>query len=267
MIKNDFHVHTSFSSDSTASMESMIQRGIELKLNGMCFTDHMDYDFPQQYSLPFTYNVTEQKQEFERLHAMYKSKIQLFRGIEMGLKLSAKEQIGAALKEILFDYVIGSVHIVNDLDPYHSAYWESFSSEKEGLLKYFETTLTCITEIDDFDSLGHLDYIVRYAPNPTMYSYETFRDIIDEILQVLVDKNKAMEINTSGLRKQGATNPNMMILRRYLDLGGEKITIGSDGHAPEYLAYGFDKIETMLKENGLRYYVTHNNRKPQFHTI
>ena len=42
----DFHLHTSFSSDSQAPMESMIQRGIALGLPGICFTEHMDLDFP-----------------------------------------------------------------------------------------------------------------------------------------------------------------------------------------------------------------------------
>jgi len=44
-IKSDYHMHTSFSGDSTAPMEQMILKGIELGLNSICFTEHMDMDF------------------------------------------------------------------------------------------------------------------------------------------------------------------------------------------------------------------------------
>ena len=42
----DFHVHSDFSSDSQAPMEAMVQEGIRLGLPGICFTEHMDLDFP-----------------------------------------------------------------------------------------------------------------------------------------------------------------------------------------------------------------------------
>ena len=46
MIRSDNHVHTSFSTDSDTPMEAMVRRGIKLGLDSICFTDHIDYDFP-----------------------------------------------------------------------------------------------------------------------------------------------------------------------------------------------------------------------------
>ena len=42
----DCHMHTDFSTDSTASMESMAERAVSLGMETICFTDHFDMDFP-----------------------------------------------------------------------------------------------------------------------------------------------------------------------------------------------------------------------------
>ena len=44
----DFHIHSSFSGDSDAPMEQMIQEGLKKGLRTMCFTEHMDMDYPEQ---------------------------------------------------------------------------------------------------------------------------------------------------------------------------------------------------------------------------
>ena len=43
----DTHMHCRFSGDSTADPESMILSAIAKNLNGICFTDHIDYDYPE----------------------------------------------------------------------------------------------------------------------------------------------------------------------------------------------------------------------------
>ena len=44
-IKADFHMHTSFSGDSDAPMEEVIQRAIALGLTHICITEHYDPDY------------------------------------------------------------------------------------------------------------------------------------------------------------------------------------------------------------------------------
>ena len=56
----------------------------------------------------------------------------------------------------------------------------------------------------------------------------------------------------------------MDTLKRYKELGGEIITIGSDGHAPEQIAWDFPKVPDILKEAGFTYFTIFKNRKPQF---
>ena len=104
----------------------------------------------------------------------------------------------------------------------------------------------------DFDVYGHLDYVVRYGPNKNQfYSYQKYAEVIDEILRTLIQKGKGIELNTAGFKYGlGHAHPTLDILKRYKELGGEILTIGSDGHTPEQIAWEFDIVPSLLKEAG-----------------
>ncbi len=267
MILSDTHVHTQFSSDSQEPMENMVKRGIELGLKEIYFTDHMDLDFPKQYKYDFLFDIHAQQAGISRLDKKY-SEITLYRGIELGLQPHLAKQADQLLSENSFDYVIGSVHVVDGLDPYYPEYWEGKNSEEAGILHYFETALSCLETMHNFDSFGHLDYIIRYAPSgPKNYSYKRYCDVIDAILISLIQNGKSLEMNTSGYKKNGFSNPHLDIIKRYLELGGENITIGSDGHDTLHLSLDFETAFYECRKIGLSSYTTYQNRKPIHHAI
>ena len=112
---------------------------------------------------------------------------------------------------------------------------------------------------------GHLDYVVRYGPTKNAnYSYKKYRDIIDEILKKLIGKGKGIELNMSGY-KYGLSHPNPTeeILSRYLELGGEILTLGADAHAPEHVAFDYFRLPELLKQAGFHYYTVFEKRKPK----
>ena len=47
----DTHMHTHHSGDSDALMPDMIQAAVRQNLDGICFTDHFDYDYPDDPNL------------------------------------------------------------------------------------------------------------------------------------------------------------------------------------------------------------------------
>ena len=97
------------------------------------------------------------------------------------------------------------------------------------------------------------------------YSYRKFSDVIDEILRILIQKGKGIELNTGGFKYGlGHPNPEEAVLKRYRELGGEIVTIGSDAHRPEHVAYTFGKVPEILKAAGFRYYTVFRERKPMF---
>lgn len=264
MITGDFHVHTDFSGDSDTPMEDMVKRAIREGLTKICFTDHMDYNYPEQYSVNFMLDVKSYLDRIEEMTESYKDRIKIYKGIELGLV----PENGAWYRELLgrysFDFIIGSSHVVDNLDPYYPEYWEDKEEEK-GYRRYFQTILDNMKAFNDFDSYGHIDYIVRYGPNKNRnYTYEKYADLIDEILITLINKEKALEINTSGY-KYGLdqSHPHKDIIKRYRELGGEYITIGSDAHRPEHLAYDFKKMEEILKSLGFHYYTIFEQRNPR----
>ena len=265
MITADYHVHTNFSSDSQALMESMIERAIELGLKRICITDHMDYDYPTQYNLPFVFEPEPYVETIRGLKEKYKEKISLLMGIECGVRPYLANRYNELLNQYEFDFVIASSHLARDMDVYYKEYWEDVS-EEEGYRIYFETILDNINSFDNFDVYGHLDYVVRYGPSKgSNFKYELYKELFDEILKKIIAMGKGIEANTAGY-KYGLNRPHPTpeILKRYKELGGNILTIGSDAHKPEHLAYDFSEVRKLLLQLGFTTYTVFENRKPIF---
>ncbi len=263
MITADYHVHTSFSSDSDASMESMIEKAISLGFTRICITDHMDYDFPKIYNLPFIFEPEDYVYKIADLKEQYKDQIKLLMGIECGMKPNLAKRYNRLLNEYNFDFVIASSHLVDDMDVYYPQYWDGIS-EEEGYKIYFETILDTISCFDNFDVYGHLDYIIRYGPSKgANYNYELYRDLLNEILKKIISMGKGIEVNTAGYKYGlGRPHPSPEILKQYKELGGTILTIGSDGHKPEHLAYYFNEARKLLLSLGFTQYTVFEDRKP-----
>ena len=88
---------------------------------------------------------------------------------------------------------------------------------------------------------------------------------MDEILHRLAESGKGLEVNTGALpHKLKELNPCTDIIKRYRELGGEIITVGSDAHSPERIGEGFDRAADILKSCGYKYYAVFAGRKPEF---
>lgn len=270
-ITADYHLHSSFSGDSDTPMEKMILQGINVGLTHMCFTEHNDFDYPATASDPsgkFELNPDAYLYDFLKLREKYADRITLCFGVELGLQSHLARRNAAFAKEHDYDFIIASSHICHGKDPYYSSFYEGRSQE-EAYLEYFESILENLKSYSNFDVYGHLDYVVRYGPQKDEgYSYEKYQDILDRILEQIISMERGIEINTAGLAKGlKETNPCIGVLRRYRELGGEIITVGSDAHEPSQIAYAFDRAATILKDCGFRYYTTFEKRCPSFHKL
>ena len=137
----DTHMHTRYSGDSNAEPVDMINAAIRYGLHGICITDHMDYDYPNDSEL-FVFDVEKQQAELKILKEKYQESFPVLIGIELGLQPQAKTvmQNQQLLAEHDFDFVIGSSHVVHGFDPYYKEYYEG-KSEHEAYLEYFESIL------------------------------------------------------------------------------------------------------------------------------
>ncbi len=260
----DTHLHTSYSGDSSADPEDMVKRAMSLGLGGICVTDHLDLDFPAGDDFA-PLNLGEYVRGIPALKEKYSGVFPVRFGVELGLMPHLAQIHADILAAHDFDFVIGSSHAVHGRDPYYPEFFEG-QSEEESYMEYFWSIPENIRAFDGFDVYGHIDYIVRYGPNQNKYySYEKYGDIIDEILRMLIERGKGIELNTAGFKYGlGHPNPTEDVIRRYRELGGEIITVGSDAHAPEQVGLKFTQATSILEECGFAYYTVFRDRKPEF---
>ena len=274
MIQADMHMHTWFSTDSEACPCDMADEAVRKGLKTICFTDHFDKD-DLEWGEEGIFDVDAYFVEMQKLQEEYAGKLNIRIGIELGLRTYLKDYYEELTKKYPFDFVIGSVHNVpykkdaegNILytDPAAEKLFTD-RTDKEAYRLMMETTLENVRTSDCFQTLGHLDYVVRYGKSREKeYSYTDYADIIDEILKLLIEKEKGLEVNSAGL-KYGLpfAHPHPDVLKRYRELGGEIITIGADAHKPEHIADDFAKAEEILKSCGFKYYTEFFEQKPVF---
>ena len=259
----DFHMHTVVSYDGHSTGAEMLVTAERVGLKEICFTDHLDYDpFHPENNMTFSTEVYNAAYD-----ALDSNKLQIRRGCEFGMLPDNAETLKLDLKRRSFDFVIGSVHFVNGLDIYLPDFWRGITID-EAEEKFLLQTLQCVLAHDDFDVLGHLTYISKAGANPVKrpVEYLRYQVLIDEILKVLVEKGKGLEINTSGVDRAGVFLPAEVYLRRFKELGGEIVTVGSDAHHKNRVGqYCADACELVREIFG--YVCTFADRKPVFHKL
>lgn len=263
-MRADFHMHTSFSIDSETEPEVMIQAAINKGLTTICITEHIDRDHPEMPEIDYPCYIST----LEMLREKYKGQIDVLTGMEFGMQPHLGEMCRRLATTYPFDFIIGSAHVIDGQDPYDRTYFVG-KTDTEAYQRCFEVILEDMKNTREFDSLGHLDYVVRYGHNQDQdYSYMKYADYLDAILKYLIENGKGLEVNTAGW-KYGLpfAHPHPDVLKRYKELGGEIITVGSDAHRPEHVAYDFHRLGNYLKECGFAYYTEFRQRKPVFCAI
>lgn len=263
MINSDSHMHTAFSADCDIPVRDMIESAIQKGLQSICITDHDDYGYEDE-EIGALKDPDGYVETVLGLQEEYRDKMDVRLGIELGVQPHLGEHFQEMTRKYPFDFVIASAHIIDGFDPYLGELYDSMTEEE--VFKYtFRYIAKCMRQIPDFDVIGHMDYVVRYAPNVTkQYFCNKLLDEIDEVLTTVIEMGKGIEINTSGVKYLGFCHPHMDILKRYRELGGEIITIGSDAHNPALVAHEFKTAEEILRACGFKYYTEFHKRIPIF---
>lgn len=247
----DMHIHTHFSSDSDEICENYL---LAARANGdkaIGFSDHCDGDLfdGDEHAL---LDVDGYFAELDRAAASFDD-IRVLKGVEFGYSQSAERRYTSMLREHKFDYAIMSVHSVPGRgDCYYPEYFDGLDKHQAYEL-YLNAVLSSVTSSSDFQILGHLGYVARYAPytDKRLY-YGEFAPLIDRILSAVIDRGAAIELNTraSGL-DFGIVTP-YEILERYIDLGGRLFTFGSDSHKTEHYRNGAETVKSTLYRLGIK---------------
>ena len=265
MILPDYHIHTSYSPDSKMDPEEAVCAAMASGVTKLCFTEHMDlghhmemYDkAPDFAGMVETISLLREKYP----------EITIGNGIEVGYIPETAERTAKVLTNQNFDYVLLSTHCVDGLDcgvPESKRGQDKLTAYK----RYLETVYASVT--DDrltayYDCVSHIGYIAKglhYEDNT--FPYEMFPDLFDKILNEIIKRGKGIEVNTSGIDRGGHVLPHPSIIRRYRELGGRIITIGSDAHKSQNVgAYIKDAIDIIVNA-GFEEITLFQNRVPDF---
>ena len=251
----DSHVHTEFSADSEMRAVDALREAEKQGL-GLMFTEHLDYDFPSAGTEEFIFDPEAYWAKYEPLRADE----MLSLGVEMGMMASAREKNAAFLRRVPFDFVLASIHFLDVKDLY---YPETFEGREKGEMyhEYFTVMRDEIYAHPFINALAHIDYIARNAPfdNPEI-SYGAFSEDIDAVLRALVETDTAIEINTRRLSVPRGIKELVPVYRRYSELGGRYVTIGSDAHVPQGIGRCYDRARELARAFDLTI-VTFRERK------
>ena len=259
----DYHIHSDFSADCKTPMERTIVEAMRLGLDEICFTEHIDYDYPDT-SIIFEFDLDAYDKKIAEMQHQYGEQLTIKKGIEIGVQPHQLGMYKDLIDKKYFDFVICSMHTTEKKDLHSGEFFEG-KTQEEAYQMYYEELLYCVKHFKSFQVLGHLDLIKRYKKQD---STEKFHAIIGEIFKEIIPEGKGIELNTSG-KRYGMENgmPSTDILQLYKALGGEIITLGSDSHVETTLAYDFKESLKLLQSLGYKYVSTFENKKPVFHCI
>ena len=260
----DFHMHSSVSFDSDCPAADMVETAEKLGLREICFTDHYEFTDTTGFNPDESFDV----ENYERVYGAIGSKsVKIRRGVEFGLVENNQKELDELCKRLDFDFVIGSVHNVNGVDPWFAPFWEKYTV-REGFEAYLTRMLDYVKAHDNFDVLGHLTHVSKSPFNVTRepLRYRDYADVCDEIMRTLAEKGKGMEINSSGVDRVGEFLPSLEFVKRFRELGGEIITVGSDSHNSARVGQYIDGALAIANEVFGRVY-TFEKRQPIIHKI
>lgn len=255
----DMHTHSDFSTDSEMPMDKACIAAINNNLSGIAFTDHLDVDYVN-YPDGFFYDFNEYFDSVNKTIEKFHDKIDIIKAVEVGLQPHVIDETINRTSGYDFDYKIGSTHLINRKDPYAYQYFTDESTKNDSYVTYLKEIIKNINLYSDYDCIGHIDYLVRYSPfdDPVFY-YNEFSDYFDEILHFIINKDIALEINTGTYRKVPF---DFNILKRYKELGGKLLTIGSDAHSTDRISCMFSEYSTLIKDCGFNDLYYFKKRKP-----
>ena len=264
----DNHTHSCFSADSKMELDDAVRVAQEAGLQGIVFTDHIDLGIPDG-GPQFNFDIPSQQQAIDATIEKFRdssSDFLILKGVEIGVDLGSMPLIENILRNHKFDTVIASQHLIEGFDPYYGGYYDAYDYT-EAYGRYLEVFYKGITTMKDFDILGHYDYIVRYASYPEVsITYSDFGDIMDTIFRYLIEHGKVFEINTKTYQLYRGRTPilDVQLLKRFVELGGEAISFGSDAHNISRIAEKFDWCREIALSAGLKYEAFFKERKPQY---
>ena len=268
----DLHIHTRISSDADQSIEnntlSFCKTAIERGIKHIAFTEHYDI-IPDPGAI--TCNALEAKEAVLLAKETYGDKLDIMHGIEIAHthRPECKDEGKSVLERVKPDFVLGSLHINDDGTDYYTMDFSKYSdAELLSSLDDYLSQVTTFAKECDYDSLAHCTYPLRYFHMHNrlgIVDMKKYNEQYSELFKVLMARGKSLEINSSTLRGEYRQPlPCFDLIKLYVDLGGRKFTLGSDGHSYDLVGTKIDEVQDYIKSLGIEGVFVYHNRQETF---
>ncbi|MGP1544355.1 MAG: histidinol-phosphatase HisJ family protein [Candidatus Fimenecus sp.] len=258
----DTHLHTDNSPDGTHTAMYLCEQAELMGVRSICITDHCEcdsyekYDYARRVRNSF-FEATKAKQSFE-------GEVLVLRGIELGQPHYMSEIAEKIISTYEYDEIIGSIHNLRNQKDF--GLFENFTQkEAEELFDEYLNEEMNLIHFGNFDILAHLTYPMRYFYSKSNIDIDLnkFKEKVDRILFSLVKNDKALEVNTGGLRQPlKKLSPEFPVISRFRELGGKYITFGSDAHRAEDICFGFTDVISAIRAAGFSEITIFEHRTP-----
>lgn len=249
MIPLDYHMHTRFSEDGDDTLEAMCRRAVELGIPEIGFSEHWDvgpYEKNPRFFQPEPWYA-----ELMRLRSLFADQLILRAGIEISEPHLYPDETAEIVSRLPFDYILGSVHYVGEHLMFDEGYFRQHTAD-EVYSTYF-AELDRMVRTAEIDIIAHFDLPARTAKPIFGYEPTRYETAIRAILAAMIERGLALDVNVSGLRKPAQNlMPDPLILRWYAEMGGERITFGSDAHSVDHLGLNLDRALLAVREAELK---------------
>ena len=256
----DYHTHSVNSTDGKDEIKDLCISAVNKGLMEIAISDHFEPTKGNE-SYP-AYKAEKYFAEVQAAREFCSGKIKIKTAVELGQPHLFPEYSLNLINTHKYDYVLASAHKMENNTDFSELIYEEEKMDFN-CLKYL-VELQTLAEWNNFDCIGHLDLVKRYAANyNTRACLMNYREYLENILNVLIQNGKGIEVNTSGLRQASKEcMPDLDIVSLYFHLGGEIITVGSDAHVAEDVGKGIGDAIDIIKNAGFNYLTVFSGREP-----
>ena len=259
---SDSHTHSECSFDGTDSVIMLCEQASALEMYSITITDHCECN--EYFEKNVRDDITRSVMQINKARAMYHDRLHVYTGIELGQPTQDTAAARDALSLADYDFVLGSLHnLRGEQDFYFLEYTQD--SAYELLDRYYDELLE-LAQQNMFDCMSHLDYPLRYIKgNPKLnIDLSIYNERFDAVLETVIKNDKGIEINTSGLRQIiGRTLPDISVVKRFRELGGKYVTVGSDAHRWGDIGSGIENGLDILLECGFTHFTIYEKHTPK----
>lgn len=238
----DNHLHTHFSYDSEADFRDYLDH----YAGEIVTTEHYDlsnpYDGGCQDDVP---DYEAYSAEIAELKKTYGDRIK--KGIEIGYYAPRKADILDFLADKDYDLKLLSVHHNGRFDYLED---QALELDKMELIPRYLKEVEEAIEAIPAHVLAHFDYGFRLF-DVTVEELQVFEDQLRQLFQKMIDHGLAFELNCKSMYLYGHEDLYIYALDLVKSLGGQRFSVGSDGHKLEHFRLNFDRVAQILDQAGI----------------